>query len=92
MGLRILVYVVAVLLAIILPIALGPVGVDRGGSVARSVVLGVLGSLFLLTGLFRALFPMVFLRMWFLGNFLAGLLAWILAIVGLVFLLLLPFP
>ncbi len=92
MGLRVLVYVVAVILAIVLPIALGPVGVDRGGSTVRAVVLGAAGSLSFLGGLFRGLFPMVFVRSRILGNFLAGALAWLLAVLGLVLLVFLPFP
>lgn len=92
MGIRIIVFFVASLIFIIAGVALAPISTAAGGSQGRSALLGILGPLFALGGLFRLLFGMAFKKVAFLRSFWGIFLGTILFALGIVLLIMLPFP
>jgi len=90
-GMRILIYIIALFVLVVLAVALGPMGIARGGSTARAVVLGILGPLLAALGGFRVSFPNLFIRRRYLGSLWGGIVGWILVSLGLLFVALLPF-
>ena len=92
MGIRVLGFVVAFFILVVAAVALGPVSTAAGGSQGRAALLGILGPLLSLTGLFRILFGMAFKKVPVLNTAIGTFLGGVLLIVGLLLLVLLPFP
>ncbi len=92
MGLRILGFMVSALVLILLPLLLAPIGVDRGGSMTRAVVLSIVGPLMILLGEFRLLFPLLFFKRRYIGSLWGGLVSWVMVILGIVVVVAIPYP
>lgn len=91
-GLRVLSMAVVALALIVAVVALGPVGVDRGGGTARSVALSVAGPVAALAGLFRVLFSRSLRKVPVLAGPVGLLLGGALLVGGLLMVVFLPFP
>lgn len=91
-GVRVMIFAIAVLMFIIAVVALGPVGVQRGGSAGRSLLYSILGPLCALSGLFRVLFPRALRKVRALAGIGSFFLAVLLIIGGTLMVVLLPFP
>ena len=92
MALRVLTFMVSVLIFVLLPIVLAPIGMGRGGSMARAVTLSVVGPLMVLLGEFRLLFPLLFFKRRYIGSLWGGLVSWVLVILGIVVVVAIPYP
>ncbi len=92
MGLRILAFMVSLLVLVVLALVLAPMGMDRGGSMARAVTLSIVGPLMILMGQFRLLFPLLFFKRRYLGSLWGGLVAWVFVILGIVVMVAIPLP
>lgn len=91
-GLRVLTMAVTTLALVVAVVALGPIGVGRGGGMARGVTLAVAGPLLTLAGLFRVLFARIFRKVPVLAGPIGLLIGGALVAVGIVIIVMLPFP
>jgi len=92
LGIRILGFIVAFFVVVLVAVALGPVSTAAGGSQGRAALLGIFGPLFAMGGLFRILFGMVFKKVPILNTAIGTFLGGVLLLVGVLLVLLLPFP
>lgn len=91
-GLRVLTMAVTTLALVVAVVALGPIGVDRGGGTARSVTMAIAGPIVTLAGLFRVLFSRTFRKIPVLAGPIGLLLGGALVLAGAVIIVMLPFP